>query len=111
MIIGRIKIPGDKSMSHRAALLSALWEGESVFTNFNDIVITNHDAVKWLMENPQYLEGFSMLVVDESTAFKHRTSARSKAMRKLSKRWLVNSMGRSISSPDPIPSPFRNLNK
>lgn len=35
MISGKIKIPGDKSMSHRAALFSALREGESRFTNFN----------------------------------------------------------------------------
>jgi len=35
MISGNIKIPGDKSMSHRAALFSSLREGESKFTNFN----------------------------------------------------------------------------
>ena len=35
MISGNIKIPGDKSLSHRAALFSALRDGESKFTNFN----------------------------------------------------------------------------
>ncbi len=35
MISGNIKIPGDKSISHRAALFSALKKGQSVFTNFN----------------------------------------------------------------------------
>ncbi|KAA3617480.1 MAG: 3-phosphoshikimate 1-carboxyvinyltransferase [Calditrichaeota bacterium] len=35
MIQGKIKLPGDKSISHRAALFSALREGESHFTNFN----------------------------------------------------------------------------
>jgi 3-phosphoshikimate 1-carboxyvinyltransferase len=35
MIKVKIKIPGDKSMSHRAALFSALRNGKSVFTNFN----------------------------------------------------------------------------
>lgn len=35
MIYGKIKLPGDKSISHRAALFSALREGRSEFTNFN----------------------------------------------------------------------------
>lgn len=35
MLSGKIKIPGDKSLSHRAALFSALREGKSEFTNFN----------------------------------------------------------------------------
>lgn len=35
MITGNIKLPGDKSISHRAALFSALRQGKSVFTNFN----------------------------------------------------------------------------
>jgi 3-phosphoshikimate 1-carboxyvinyltransferase len=35
MITGKIKLPGDKSISHRAALFGALFEGTSRFTNFN----------------------------------------------------------------------------
>jgi 3-phosphoshikimate 1-carboxyvinyltransferase len=35
MISGRIKIPGDKSISHRAGLFAALKESKSVFSNFN----------------------------------------------------------------------------
>lgn len=35
MISGTISLPGDKSISHRAALFSALFNGESHFTNFN----------------------------------------------------------------------------
>ncbi|MCB0282023.1 MAG: 3-phosphoshikimate 1-carboxyvinyltransferase [Calditrichae bacterium] len=35
MISGKIKLPGDKSISHRAALFSALRAGSSEFTNFN----------------------------------------------------------------------------
>jgi len=35
MIKGTIRIPGDKSMSHRSALFSAIREGKSEFTNFN----------------------------------------------------------------------------
>jgi len=44
-----------------------------------DIVITNHDAVKWLLKNKQYLDGFDTLCIDEFTAFKNKDSQRSKA--------------------------------
>jgi len=52
-----------------------------------DVYITNHDAVKWLVKNPQYIKdrGFVSILIDESTAFKHRTSQRSKALAKLVK--------------------------
>jgi len=46
-----------------------------------DIVITNHDAVKWIAKNPKILEGYSHLVIDEFTAYKNRTSQRSKALK------------------------------
>jgi len=51
-----------------------------------DVYITNHDAVKWLYKHrKEYLEGrgFHTIIIDESTAFKHRTSQRSKALSKL----------------------------
>jgi len=48
-----------------------------------DIVITNHDAVKWLMKNKQHLDGFDTLCIDEFTAFKNKDSQRSKAAARL----------------------------
>lgn len=54
------------------------------FAEDTDIVITNHDAVKWLEQNPQVLVGFDTLVVDESTAFKnYKTAKRTKSIMKL----------------------------
>lgn len=52
-----------------------------------DVYITNHDAVKWLLKNITALKdrGFHTIIIDESTAFKHRTSQRSKALAKLIK--------------------------
>ena len=44
-----------------------------------DICITNHDAVKWLAKNPEVLEGFNTICIDEFTAFKNKDSQRSKA--------------------------------
>lgn len=57
------------------------------FSEASDIVITNHDAVKWvkaqLDEDPHFLDAFNTLIIDESTAFKNGLSARSKAMNQI----------------------------
>ena len=60
---------------------------EAAFSADADVYITNHDAVKWLLKNEKFLKerGFHSIIVDESTAFKHRTSQRSKALAKLVK--------------------------
>lgn len=52
-----------------------------------DVYVTNIDAVKWLAKQPKVMEKFKggLLIVDESTAYKHHTSARSKALKALSK--------------------------
>lgn len=46
-----------------------------------DIVITNHDAVKFLNENRQFMPMFDTLVIDESTAYKNYSPQRAKAAR------------------------------
>lgn len=53
------------------------------FKSDADIVITNHDAVKWLLKNKQFLDGFDTLCIDEFTAFKNKDSQRSKAAARL----------------------------
>ena len=55
-----------------------------------DILITNHDAVRSLvgkksLVNPAFWKGFDTIIVDESTAFKNHTSARSKAIYSIAK--------------------------
>lgn len=52
--------------------------------------ITNTDAVRWLVKKtPSWFKrrfgSHATLIVDESTAFKHRGSARSKALKKIAK--------------------------
>jgi SNF2 family DNA or RNA helicase len=49
------------------------------FAGKEDIVITNHDAVKWIVKNSAVLKSFDTLVIDEFTAFKNKDSQRSKA--------------------------------
>jgi len=51
-----------------------------------DVYVTNHDAVKWVAtQKPAFFKKFSELVIDESTAYKHHTSQRSKAVAKIAK--------------------------
>ena len=62
----------------------------AAFEAMADIYITNHDAVKWLMGKKcplklaKFLSNIDTLIIDESTAYKHHSSQRSKAIRKLS---------------------------
>ena len=58
---------------------------EKAFASDAQIVITNHDAVKWILANIHILDGFDTLVIDEFTAFKNKDSQRSKAVLKISK--------------------------
>lgn len=59
---------------------------EKAFKQDADVYITNVDAAVWLAKQPAaFWKKFAggMLIVDESTAFKHHTSARSKALNKV----------------------------
>lgn len=51
-----------------------------------DVYVINHDGAKWLAEKPKsFFNKFDTLIIDESTAFKHHTSQRSKAVAKIAK--------------------------
>jgi 3-phosphoshikimate 1-carboxyvinyltransferase len=61
-LIGEVSLPGDKSLSHRAALLAALAEGESCIDNFQDSGVTRamlgalkESGVEWLLNGTQLL--------------------------------------------------------
>lgn len=55
------------------------------FESDAQIVITNHDAVKWLAKNKGVLAGFNTLCIDEFTAYKNKDSQRSKAALQIAK--------------------------
>ena len=59
---------------------------EAAFAAKADVYVTNVDAVKWLaMQKKAFFTKFSELAVDESTAYKHHTSQRSKAAARIAK--------------------------
>ncbi|WP_067586525.1 DEAD/DEAH box helicase [Endozoicomonas ascidiicola] len=62
------------------------------FESTAEIVVINHDGVKWLTKNLSLLANFSHLVVDEFTAFKNRTTQRSKALAQVAKSFEYISM-------------------
>lgn len=62
---------------------------EKAFAETADVYVTNVDAVKWLAtQKPAFFKKFSELVVDESPAYKHHTSQRSKAAAKIAKHFV-----------------------
>ncbi len=51
-----------------------------------DVYVTNTDAAKWLAaQKPAFFKKFDTLIIDESSAYKHATTQRSKAAAKISK--------------------------
>lgn len=59
---------------------------EAAFTEEADVYVTNVDAAKWVAKQPKkFFERFDELIVDESSAYKHPTSQRSKAIAKIAK--------------------------
>ena len=54
------------------------------FASKADVYITNIDAAVWLAKQPKsFFDRFSDLIIDESSAYKHHTSQRSKAIAKI----------------------------
>lgn len=75
---------------------------ETAFAIDTQVVITNTDAAVTLAKNPKLLRGFDKLVIDESTAFKHATSQRSKAMRQISKQFVRRSLLTGTPNPNSV---------
>jgi SNF2 family DNA or RNA helicase len=64
---------------------------EKAFLANTDVVLANHDAVKWIAKNLHVLSNFDTLCIDEFTAFKNKDSQRSKAAYKIAQqfKWRV----------------------
>lgn len=71
---------------------------EAAFKTKSDVVIVNTDGVKQVQ--PRWLKGFGDIIVDESGYFKHRTSLRSKALKKLIKGFKYRSL--LSATPNPV---------
>ena len=60
---------------------------EPAFAAMADVYVTNTDGVKWLVRqgDKAFWKRFERIVVDESPAFKHHTSDRSRALERIKK--------------------------
>jgi SNF2 family DNA or RNA helicase len=62
---------------------------KALFDHTSDIIITNHDAARWLADPKNvpksFWKDFDTILVDESTAFKHHNTQRSKALYKIAR--------------------------
>ncbi|MBS0454021.1 MAG: DEAD/DEAH box helicase [Proteobacteria bacterium] len=76
-----------KFAPHLKVVVASADNRAQAFAEDADVYITNHDAVKWLtaQKDKKFFDRFDTLDVDESTAYKHHTSQRSKAAAKLCK--------------------------
>lgn len=75
-----------KFAPHLTVVVADAANRESAFSSKADVYVTNVDAVKWLaMQKKSFFTKFSELAVDESTAYKHHTSQRSKAAGRIAK--------------------------
>jgi len=74
----------DKYFPHLRYSVAYASNREKAFSVKADVYITNTDAVKWLKTQPKrFFSTFDTLIIDESSAFKHHASQRSKAIKKL----------------------------
>ncbi len=65
-------------------VVSTAGKHEENFYQDADVYVTNIDAVKWLAKKPKtFFKDFDELIIDESSAYKHSNSQRSKAVAKI----------------------------
>ena len=84
---------------------------KETFEHKTDIYITNHDAAKWLAKQPkQFFDKFSELIIDESGAYKHHTSQRSKAMQKIKKYFPIRTAMNGTPNPNTILDLWHQVN-
>jgi SNF2 family DNA or RNA helicase len=69
---------------HLKYVVATATNRKKAFNQDVDVYITNTDAAKWIEKNVD-LDDFDILISDEHTAYKHRTSARAKSMAKIAK--------------------------
>jgi SNF2 family DNA or RNA helicase len=76
---------------------------EEAFEAKADMYVTNHDAVKWVAKQPpSFFKKFDYLVIDESDAFKHHTSQRSKALNKIKKHFKYRCIMNGVPTPNGV---------
>jgi SNF2 family DNA or RNA helicase len=73
-----------RKFTPRLSIIPAYAENRAAaFASNARIVVTNHDAAKWVAARPEILRDFGALFLDEATAYKNRGSQRSASIAKV----------------------------
>lgn len=92
-----------KFAPHLRVIVATAENRADAFARDADVYVTNTDAVTWLAKQSSgFWDGFSSLVVDESEAFKHHTSNRSKALAKIVSMFTYRAMLGATPAPSTI---------
>lgn len=84
---------------------------EEAFEVKADMFVTNHDAVKWLAkQSPKFFARFTDLIVDESGAYKHHTSQRSKALNQIKKHFKHKAAMNGVPNPNTVTDVWNQVN-
>jgi SNF2 family DNA or RNA helicase len=76
---------------------------DEAFWQDADVYVTNHDATKWLAkQKASFFDRFDTLIVDEIGAFKHHTSQRSKALKKIAHNFMYRHGMNGTPNPNTI---------
>jgi len=91
-----------KFAPHLIVSIASAPDREAAFEEATDAVAINHDGAVWLARNLDVLKNFDTLIVDESGAFKHATSLRSKAMKKIAKLFKYRELLNGTPNPNSV---------
>jgi len=91
-----------KFAPHLIVSIASADQRDEAFKVEADAVAINHDGVNWLAKNQHYLKNFDTLIIDESGAFKHATSLRSKAIKKLAKLFKYRELMNGTPNPNSV---------
>ena len=93
----------EKFAPHLRVSIARAENREAAFNADADVYITNIDAAVWLSKKPKgFFAKFVRLVIDEVTAYKNPTSARSKAVGKIKKYFRDRSVMTGTPNPNTI---------
>jgi SNF2 family DNA or RNA helicase len=95
-----------KFAPHLVVSIASAGKRDEAFEAQADVYLINHDGISWVArqykKDKMFLRHFDTLVVDESGAFKHATSLRSKALRSIAKHFTYRGLLNGTPNPNSV---------
>jgi SNF2 family DNA or RNA helicase len=95
-----------KFAPHLVVSIASAGKREEAFDAQADVYAINHDGVSWiaqqLKKNKKFFLRFDTLIIDESGAYKHATSLRSKAMKAIAKHFKYRELMNGTPNPNSV---------